>query len=250
MGASYNGDAMHAPPFILFGPAHLWTIALTLVFPLVLATFVRASGGESARRAVRWFFAAELIATWILWYWLIWQRGWISLQTVAPMWLCDWATIATLITLVRPNQYSYEAAYFWAFSGTLQALLTPELFYDFPDLRFIVFFAFHGGVIAAVLYLTFGCRMRPYPSSIPRVLALSLLYLAAAGAVDWLFGTNFGYLRAKPAAASAMDYLGPWPWYIGGLAAMAVAYVIVLYAPFWIADRITGPSPMRQYGDA
>jgi hypothetical integral membrane protein (TIGR02206 family) len=182
-------------------------------------------------------FAGELIATWVLWYWLIATRGWLSPQTLLPMDLCDWATIAALATLLRPNQRSYELAYFWALSGTLQALVTPDLFYDSPDLRFVVFFAFHGGTVAAVLFLTLAAGMRPWPASIPRVLARSSLYLVAALATNWAFGTNFGYLSAKPANPSLLDVMGPWPLYIVELVGLAVLYVVVLYLPFFIADR-------------
>ena len=224
-------------PFVLFGPSHLTTIALSILLPLALAALARPAW---LKRAVRLAFAAVLLAAWALWYWLIESRGWLSAQTALPMHLCDWAAIATLATLLHPNQRSYELAYFWAFSGTLQALLTPELHYDFPDLRFVVFFAFHGGVIAAVLFLTLGQHMRPVRASLPRGALWTLAYAGTALATDAIFGVNFGYLRAKPATASLLDFLAPWPWYIGELVAIGVAFLFLLYAPFHFADRIAG----------
>jgi hypothetical integral membrane protein (TIGR02206 family) len=225
-------------PFVLFGPAHLAALALTLLVPLALAAAVRVLALPELARAIRLCFAAFLVATWVLWFWMIFGRGWASAQTLLPMHLCDWATIAALITLIRPNRKSYELAYFWALAATLQAMLTPDLAFDFPDLRFVVFFAFHGGVVAAVLYLTFGLRLRPVPASIPRTVSWSLIYLAAAAAVDWLLHVNFGYLRAKPAAHSLFDYLSPWPWYVAELAILGTALVLIWYAPWFIADRL------------
>ena len=238
----------HSPPFALFGHGHLTAIILTVAIPLVLAVLARGARSEAFTRAIRWLFAAELIATYILWYWIIFSNGWQSAQTLLPMWLCDWATITAIVTLIWPNQRTYELAYFWALAGTLQAMITPDLRYDFPDLRFVVFFAFHGGVIAAVLFLTLGARMRPYPASIARVLAWSFIYLLAAGAVDWQFNANFGYLRSKPPLGSLMDVLGPWPWYIASLAGLAIVFVLVLYLPFWIADRIRPPMSKAKFG--
>lgn len=235
-------------PFVPFGAAHLGAIALTFAVPLALEIVVRGRKVDALGGAIRAAFAAELIATWIAWYGLLFGRGWLSAQTILPMELCDWAAIAALATLLRPNQLTYELAYFWSLTGTLQALLTPELFYGFPDPRFLVFFAFHGGAIGAAIYLTVGLGLRPHPASILRVLAWSIVYLVSALLANRLLDTNFGYLGAKPARASLLDLMGPWPVYIGEVAALGVALVLVLYAPFFAIDLVrrnrTGPAPV------
>ncbi|HEX4158411.1 MAG TPA: TIGR02206 family membrane protein [Rhizomicrobium sp.] len=226
-----------ANPFVRFGSAHLTVIALTFILPFALAAIVRKAQNRALARGISLALAAELIATWTLWYWLIVSQGWVSVTTLLPMDLCDWAAIATLITLLWPNQRSYELAWFWSLSGTLQALLTPNLAYGFPDPRFIVFFGFHGGVIASVLYLTLGRGMRPWPGSIPRVIAWSFAYFLAALATNAAFHTNFGYLRAKPEASSLLDYLGPWPVYLFALVGLGLLFTLLLYLPFLLADQ-------------
>jgi hypothetical integral membrane protein (TIGR02206 family) len=225
-------------PFVLFGHSHLAVLTVTLVLPLALAVIARLSRAPAIDRTVRIGFALWLIGIWTIWYWLIFARGWQSAQTMLPMHLCDWACIAVIVTMLAPNQRSYELAYFWALVGTLQGLLTPDLAVGLPDLRAIVFFGFHGGVIAGVLYLTFGSRLRPYVSSVPRAIAATLIYAATAGLVDWIFRVNFGYLSAKPAQASVLDFLAPWPWYIGELVGIGLIAIFVLYTPWFIADRL------------
>ena len=226
-------------PFVMFGPAHQVAIALAFAVPLVLAIFVRFVNNPAIANIVRWLFAAELIATYILWYWLLIARGWVAIGNILPMHLCDWAAIAAIITLVRPNQKTYELAYFWALSATLQATLTPELALGWPDLRFVVFFGFHCGVIAAVLYMTLGMKMRPYLRSVPRVIGWTLFYGVCAGLIDWAFDVNFGFLHGKSKDPSVLDLLGPWPWYIAELVPIGIAFIAVLYLPFLIADRFT-----------
>ncbi len=228
--------------FVLFGPAHLVAIAMAFAVPLALSVATVLSRGPTFERQVRAVFAALLIGTWVLWYWLLYERGWLAPGNILPMQLCDWAGIVTIVTLIRPNQRTYELAYFWALGGTLQALLTPDLQYGFPDMRFDIFFLFHSGVIAAVLYLTFGSRFRPWPSSIPRVALWSLVYLVCALTVNWMFKTNFGYLSAKPPGPSLLDVLAPWPWYIGELAVLALLSILIYYAPFFVADRMRARS--------
>ena len=226
------------PHFVLFGTAHLVAVALAFVVPLVLALVVRTSKSAALVNAVRWVFAGELIATYLLWYGLLIARGWAGVGNILPMHLCDWAAIACIVSLIRPNQKTYELAYFWALSATLQATLTPELALGWPDWRFIVFFAFHCGVIAAVLYMTLGMRMRPYLKSIPRVVGWTLVYGVAAGLVDWAFKVNFGFLAAKSKNPSVLDLLAPWPWYIAELVPIALVFILILYSPFFIADLV------------
>ncbi|HEY3779268.1 MAG TPA: TIGR02206 family membrane protein [Rhizomicrobium sp.] len=236
-------------PFVPFGPDHLAAIALAFVVPVALGLVARAGASRRVARALALALAAELVATWILWYWLIWSRGWISASTILPMQLCDWAAIAGIVALIRPTQQSYELTYFWALSGTLQALLTPDLYYGFPDIRFVVFFAFHDGAIAAALYLMVACGWRPVPASLPRVIAWSLFYFVAALAVNALFHTNFGYLSAKPLKPSLLDLMGPWPVYDFELLGLGILFLILLYAPFFVADRIRQARPAPVAGE-
>jgi hypothetical integral membrane protein (TIGR02206 family) len=225
-------------PFVPFAPDHLVAIALAFAVPLVLGLIARATRSRRIACAFSAALAAELIATWILWYGLIAARGWLLPGTILPMDLCDWAAIASIVALLRADQRSFELSYFWAFSGTLQALLTPDLFCSFPDPRFIVFFAFHDGAIAAPLYLMVAYKWRPVPASLPRVVAWSLFYLLCALAVNLIFHTNFGYLSAKPAKPSLLDLMGPWPVYVVASVALGFAFVALLYAPFFVADLL------------
>ncbi len=224
-------------PFVLFGPAHLTAIAIAFLGAVPLIALARW-GGARAESAIRYVLAALFAAGWIAWIWMLEARGWAGWGNLLPMHLCDWANIAILITLFSRNQKSYELAYFWTLSGTVQALLTPALADGFPDGRFFIFFFFHCTIIISVLYLTFGMKLRPYLASIPRTVVWSLAYCAAAVTVNTLLHTNYGFLAAKPPQASVLDLLAPWPWYIAELFGIGVAFVIVLYAPWFLYDRL------------
>jgi hypothetical integral membrane protein (TIGR02206 family) len=166
------------------------------------------------------------------------RDGQLTVATAAPMQLWDWAVITGVITLVYPNQWTYELCYFWALGATLQALMTPDLSNGFPDARFIQFFALHGGVIAAALYMTLCLGMRPVPMSIARTLLWSTAYLALAMATNAMLDANFGYLRRKPAHPSLLDYMAPWPFYIVQLALLAILFTLLYYSPFFIIDQL------------
>jgi hypothetical integral membrane protein (TIGR02206 family) len=153
-----------------------------------------------------------------------------------PLNLCDWASAALIIALLTRRQFAYELGYFWGLAGTLQGVITPTIYFDFPDSQFIFFFIQHSGVIAALLYLTLGSGMRPTARSLPRVIAASLFYAAFAGLIDWLAGVNYGFLRAKPLGASLLSLMSPWPWYIPELVLLGIGFVLLYYTPFALLD--------------
>lgn len=224
-------------PFIPFGPSHLTAIALALLVPLALALLARHEHlGRHADRIARVALAALLALGWALWYGLSLSRGELHLDNGLPMNLCDWAEIALVVALLTRHQFAYELGYFWGLGGTLQGVLTPTIYYDFPDPQFVFFFIQHGGVVAALLYLTLGTRLRPTFASLPRVIGASLGYLAVAALVDWLLGVNYGFLRAKPAGQNLLTVMSPWPWYIPELVAAGMVFVLLYYAPFALVD--------------
>jgi hypothetical integral membrane protein (TIGR02206 family) len=220
----------------LWGPAHLIATGLTFAAPLAAAGLKQRL--PAADRFIRYAFAGLLSGGWICWYVMFGLRGWLVLGNELPLNLCDWAAVALIITLVAPNQRGYELGYFWGLCGTLQGIVTPDVHREFPDPEFIFFFIGHGGIIAAILYLTFGTGLRPQARSLPRVILATFFYVAVAGTADWLWNVNYGFLRAKPDNVSLLDLLSPWPWYIPELAVIGFASVLFYYAPFFVHDRL------------
>jgi hypothetical integral membrane protein (TIGR02206 family) len=222
----------------LFGPAHLWTLTLIAIVASILVFTVRLVGNPGVARSVAFSLAALLVANTAITYGARLAADRFDVSTWLPMHLCDWASIAVVLALCFRWQWSYDLAYFWGLGGTVQALLTPDIVADFPTIWFFVFFIGHGTVIVSVIFLTLVLGMRPYPQSLLRVFLWSNVYLLCAGLVDYLFDANYGYLCEKPQRPSLLDYLGPWPIYIGALEIVAAFTFFVLYLPFFIADII------------
>jgi hypothetical integral membrane protein (TIGR02206 family) len=228
-----------SPLFVLFGPSHQAAIALTLAVPLFMALAARHERlGRHADRMTRFGLGVLLILGWAVFLAVNGARGELALERSLPMHLCDWAQVALITALFTRNQFAYELGYFWGLGGTLQGVITPSIYYDFPDPQFIFFFIQHGGIIAGLLYLTLGSRMRPTLKSLLRVVLASLAYLAVAGLVDWLLGVNYGFLREKPAGQNLLTLLSPWPWYIPQLVLIGMLSVVIYYLPFALADGL------------
>jgi conserved hypothetical integral membrane protein TIGR02206 len=232
-------------PFIVFGPSHKLVLALIILVPVVLAVLVRLLRRAWLIKGLCWAIAFIICATWTAWYIVFTRMGWIDLGNALPLDLCSWAAIATVAALIARHQKAYELAWFWAMAGTVQGIVTPDIRYDFPNFQFIEFSLFHGAIIAAVLFLTFGAGLRPVPRSLPRVIAWSLVYMVLAGLADWLLKVNYGFLRAKPSHASLYDLMPAWPWYIPVVVALALVSILICYAPFFLYD--TGCWARRRY---
>ncbi len=215
----------------MFGTPHLVALALSVGAPLLLAAFARGQD-----RLVRFSLAGFLAIGWICWYILFAQRGWLTLGNALPLNLCDWACLALIAALLTRHQFLYELGYFWGLGGTLQGLLTPDIAYDWPDAQFLFFFVEHGGIIAALLYLTLGSGLRPRAAGLPRVIGATLGYAAVAGLADWALGTDYGFLRAKPPGTNLLTFMSPWPWYIPELIAAGIAFLMLYYLPFAMID--------------
>ena len=229
-------------PFVPFGPSHLAAVAVALLAPLGLALLARHEHlGRHADRITRIALAAFLATGWVCWFGLGLARGTLSLDNGLPMNLCDWAEIILIVALLTRHQFAYELGYFWGLGGTLQGVLTPTIYWDFPDPQFIFFFIQHGGVVASLLYLTLGTRMRPTLASLPRVVGATVVYVGAAALVDWLLGVNYGFLRAKPAGENLLTMMAPWPWYIPELVGCGIVFILIYYAPFAIIDALRRP---------
>jgi hypothetical integral membrane protein (TIGR02206 family) len=218
------------PRFVLFGPAHLGALACVALVAALLVALVRARPGLAA--LVRRTLAAGIVALVAFELQVAAREGWLGWKTVLPLELCDAALVLAVWTLLWPRRAAAEVVYFWAGSGTLLAMLTPELPWSFPRWEFVVFFGLHGLVLVAALVLVFGLGLRPGPRAPRRMLVVTAAWAALVGLVNLALGTNFMYLRRKPSVPTPLDWMGPWPVYIGVAGIVAFALFHALALPF------------------
>jgi hypothetical integral membrane protein (TIGR02206 family) len=226
------------PVFRVLGFGHLLALFLTISIPVALGLAVRQTGSRRIDRAMA-FCLALLLATNYLGYALyLWRDQLLYWQQALPFQLCDWAMVTIIVALLTRRLSWTEVSYFWGIGGTFQAILTPNLQVNFPDIRAISFFLGHGGIVAGVIYLLIARRFRPTLGSVWRTLAWSQVYLGATLLVDHLTGVNYGFLLHKPVVASILDYLSDTRWlYIVELEGLALLFFAILYVPFALRGR-------------
>src|SRR3954467_5494249 len=216
-----------------FGLAHLVVIAVTISLPFILAAFVRKSRWPRSEQTIAWLFATMLVFNYIGYEIYLAATEGLAWQKALPFQLCDWAMVAIVVALLTGRNRWLEVGYFWGIGGTLQAIITPDLKFAFPDIRFLTFFIAHSGIVVAIAFLMIVKKFRPHWMSIVRVFAWSELYFVVTIAVDLLTGENYGYLLRKPAAASLLDALSDERLiYILQMHLLALIFFVVLYLPF------------------
>ena len=230
--------AVDAPnAFRPFGLAHLIVIALTVALPFILAAFVRKSRRPLSERRIGQLFAAMLLVNYLGYEIYLATTIGLSWEKALPFQLCDWAMIAIIVALLTGRERWLEVAYFWGIGGTLQAIITPDLKFAFPHIRFLTFFVAHSGIVVAIAFMMLIKRFRPHWFSIVRVFAWTELYFVLTITVDLITGENYGYLLHPPASASLLDALSPnHILYIIEMHLLALIFFVVLYLPFAFYD--------------
>lgn len=239
-----NRSAMNsAPEFHAFGLSHLFVILLTISVPFVLALIVHRAKSPRLERSIRITIAALLLINYIAYVFVARNFGVDHWYKLLPLQLCDWAMIVIIVALWTGNRRWLEVAYFWGIGGTLQAIITPNLQFGFPDLRFISFFVAHSGIIIGIVFLMLIYGFRPRAIGIVRTFAWTEVYFVVAFTVDLLTGENYGFLLHKPEAASLLSFLSGWrPLYLLEFQVLAFVFFTLLYAPFAIVDLARGKS--------
>lgn len=223
-----------ARPFVLFGPAHLGAIALTVLTAAGLVWLVRRQ--PRAAMGVRFGLAGLLLTLTVATVVSerLAGRPWSAL---APLHLCDMAIFVGLFALLTLSPLASEVLYFWAAAGTFLAIITPDVSVGFPHPQFLSYFALHGAVVVTAVLLVWGLDRPPRPGAVWRVFLLTNAYAALVGGVNLVFGTNFLYLCARPAAPTPLDWFGPWPVYILVTEGVALGLFTLLFLPFRRAGR-------------
>lgn len=228
-----------ASEFRRYGVAHLAVILLTIALPFVLAAFVRKSRWPRSERVVARVIALLLGINFVGYAIYLWMIGETSWEKSLPLQLCDWAMIAIIVAFLTGRERWLEVAYFWGIGGTVQAILTPDLRYAFPDIRFVSFFLGHSGIVIGIAFLMIVRGFRPHFSSIWRTFAWTEVYFVITVIADLITGENYGYLLHKPQAASLLDILSDnWPVYLLQMHLLALIFFLVLYVPFALYDLV------------
>lgn len=226
---------LQGEPFYPFSTGHLFFLGAIALAIVAMVWYYRRHPDH--RQAFRYTLATLILIDQLGWQLWVYFTGQWLLQTMLPFHLCSVFAYLTAYMLFTKSYRVYELSYFLGIGGALQALLTPETS-GYPFLHYRIFQALlsHAAIVAAPIYMTFVEGYRPTWRSLFRMIITVNLYMLFVAFLNWAIGSNYLYIARKPDVATALDLLGPHPWYVLGMEVVGIVLSLLLYLPFAVRD--------------
>lgn len=160
-----------------------------------------------------------------------------------PITVCGWSIVFCSYMVIGKSQSLFDISYFWLFSGTIFALITPGavLATTGPTrYRYYQFWVEHTFGYISIFYMMFVHKMRPTVRSAIKSYGLLAVLAVVAYTANSILGPGANYLfMAKPEdTPSILDILPP----IFAVRILIMAGAVTLlfflsYLPWFLKDR-------------
>jgi hypothetical integral membrane protein (TIGR02206 family) len=232
------------PEFQDFTLAHFLPIAAAAAVIYLIYRYRSRISLSKHESTLRYVLAFALIISEMSYYWRLVGMPSLGPNPVdnLPIAVCGWAAIFCSYMLVGKCQSLFDISYFWLFSGSIFALITPTVItYTGPTrFRYYQFWAEHTLSFVAVFYMIFVHNMRPtIKSAIKSYLSLLVLAVVAYIANRIIGpGANYLFLASPEDTPSVLDILPP-NFFLRTAIIIAVITVLfgVAYLPWYLKDK-------------
>lgn len=230
--------------FTNFSLAHFAPILLAVALIFAIRFFREKIAGWNKEYVLRYILAFALIICEMSYFWRLVGVPELNPNPVdhLPITVCGWAVIFCSFMVIGKSQTLFDIAYFWLFSGTVFALITPTVItYTGPTrYRYYQFWLEHTLGYVAIFYMIFVHKMRPnWKSMIKSYIALAILAVIAYNANQLIGpGANYLYMAKPEDTPSILDILPPnFALRVAIMAAVITVMFFLAYYPWFALDR-------------
>ena len=216
---------------------HLSPIIIAFLFGIVFIKYAKRKLNKTQQKNVLHIFACVISLIVIVFHVHKISLGFYNLSTDLPLYLCSLLGLIIPVFTYYRKFWMYEVLLFWIIGGTLQAVLTPDIPLGFPNFDYFRYWMVHLGLLIVMFYATFVFNMRPILKSVFKSFFALQIYVIIIVVINKILGANYFYLNEKPQSASLLDYFGEWPFYIVVLQIIIIPYFLLIYLPFYLAER-------------
>jgi hypothetical integral membrane protein (TIGR02206 family) len=228
---AYNQD------FELFGTQHLVVIALMIILSIALPIIAKRYLNEKQKLQLSRIIAVAASFWALIYVVILLLLGDFNYKTDLPLDLCNIMAVLLPFLMWNPKFRTHEILYFLVLAGTIQAIITPHLYNSFPNFIFIKYWFVHCGLVIYIVYATVVFDLKPNLKSIFKSFLAIQVYVILIYGVNYLLGSNYVYVMQKPPTASALDYLGDWPYYIFKAELIALVLFCIVYLPILFTKK-------------
>jgi hypothetical integral membrane protein (TIGR02206 family) len=237
------------PEFSLFTLAHFAPILVAAALIFLIFRFRKPLADWKYEYTLRYALAFILIISEMGYYWRL-----VGMPALGPnpfdnlpIAACGWAAIFLSYAVIGKSQTLFDFCYFWLFSGSLFALITPTLEFAGPTrFRYYQFWTEHLSIYVALFYLMFVHKMRPtVRSAVKSYIALAVMAVVAYCTNVYLGGrANYLFLAKLPSLLDILPDITALR--IGVMAAVITVMYFLAYLPWYIKDRKASKQPVAQ----
>ncbi|MBR5022989.1 MAG: TIGR02206 family membrane protein [Oscillospiraceae bacterium] len=230
--------------FSNFTFAHFAPILLAIAIILLTYRCRNKLRESKLDKHIRYALAFLMILSEMAYYWRLVALPELGPNPVdhLPITVCGWAVVFCSYVMIGKSQTLFDISYFWLFSGSIFALITPTVItYTGPTrFRYYQFWLQHTIGYIGVFYMIFVHKMRPtFRSMVKSYVALAILAVIAYFANRMIGpGANYLFLAKPEETPSVLDILPP-NFFLRTLVMVAVisALFFVSYLPWFLKDR-------------
>lgn len=230
--------------FTNFTLAHFLPVLITVALIFVIRHFRQNIRSLKRESVFRYMLAFALIFCEMAYYWRLVAIPSLGPNPVdhLPITVCGWVAVFASYMLIGKSQTLFDLSYFWAFSGSIFALITPTVItYTGPTrLRYYQFWGEHLLCYVAIFYMIFVHKMRP---TIRSFVKAYVGLIALAGIAYWANqligpGANYLYMARPEDTPSILDILPPnFALRLGVMAAVITLLFVLAYLPWYLKDK-------------
>ncbi len=228
-------------PFIAYGNSHLVVLCISL---LLLALILIASKKLCTEKNL---FIGRCIAIILALSVVVYTIFEIALGrfTIAddlPLSLCNLFALVAPFALWYPKHKYFEPIYFLVMAGTFQAIVTPDLYFDYPAYEFFKYWITHVGLVLLMIHYMVCFALYPTAKGILKTFGWLNVYVVALLPLNYLLDANYFYLIEKPLNPSVLDFFGPWPVYILVAEILVMGFFAIAMIPVFLAKKFVSAS--------
>lgn len=232
------------PEFVNFTFAHFAPILVAAGLILLIHRYRDKLQDSKWDNTIRYILGFMMIVSELSYFWRLVAVPSLQPNPVdhLPITVCGWAAVFCSFMVIGKSQSLFDIVYFWLFSGSIFALITPTVItYTGPTrYRYYQFWVQHTVNYVCLFYMIFVHKMRPtIKSAIKSYAALGVLAVIAYSANKMLGpGANYLFMAEPESTPSILDILPPnFALRLLVMASVITVLYFFAYLPWYLKDK-------------